>query len=128
MEKKQLTVKELADQLNGLVIEGKGEVPIWFDTEARHFHYHMAKVGGAYYEPDATVGEAMFYFTELNEEGVASHDNCIDIKKSGELIDALLKADRYFKADAGENACDPGLSKQSAAYAVDQVLKKMGYE
>lgn len=61
------TVKELHEYLDGLIQIGKGSLPIYFDTEARTFNYHMAKIGGASYDPE--YGEAVgFEFVELFED------------------------------------------------------------
>lgn len=38
------------------------------------------------------------------------------------LRDALLNADRYFKAKSGEYFCDVGLCETAASYAVDKAL------
>lgn len=51
---KVTTVQELRDYLDGLVQIGKGELPVYFDTEAKTFNYHMAKVGQAYHEDEPT--------------------------------------------------------------------------
>lgn len=32
------------------IIRGKGSCQVLFDTEARTYNYHMARVGSAYYE------------------------------------------------------------------------------
>ncbi len=44
------TVEELADFLNNLVEDGYGKAPVYFDTCAQTYHYHMAKIGTVYAE------------------------------------------------------------------------------
>lgn len=43
-------ISDLHQILTQLVQDGKGKWPVYFDTEARTFHYHMAEVGVAYFE------------------------------------------------------------------------------
>lgn len=43
-----MTVKELRDFLSNAAYEGFGDAEVLFDTEARTFDYHMAKVGRAF--------------------------------------------------------------------------------
>lgn len=48
-----MTAQELLNYLAGLASEGYDlSVPVYFDTEARTFDYHMAKIGRAYYETE----------------------------------------------------------------------------
>lgn len=46
---------------------GHGSAPIYFDTEARKFNYHMAKIGSAYCQPDQSGSPAAWWIT-LHEE------------------------------------------------------------
>lgn len=46
------TVQELFDFLEQLIHDGKGGLPILFDTEAQTFNYHMAKIDRAYQEDE----------------------------------------------------------------------------
>ena len=41
-----LKIKELIDKLE-LAYKKHGDIPIYFDTEARTFEYHMALIGSA---------------------------------------------------------------------------------
>lgn len=43
-----MTAQELFDFLEQVVHDGKGDLPVYFDTEAREFNYHLAKIGSAY--------------------------------------------------------------------------------
>lgn len=45
-----ITVSQLAEFLKQLADEGHGDLPVYFDTEAKRFNYHMARVGRAYHE------------------------------------------------------------------------------
>ena len=48
---------ELIQVLQQAVDAGRDDTtPIYFDTEAKVFHYHMAKVGKAYFEPHPLGG------------------------------------------------------------------------
>lgn len=47
------------------IVRGHGNAPVYFDTDARKFEYHMAKVGSAYCQ-DTHIGEG-FWIT-LHEE------------------------------------------------------------
>ena len=58
------TVKECADFFADLVAKGCGETRVLFDTEARTFNYHLARVGRAYYQGPEFTGEA---FVSLHE-------------------------------------------------------------
>lgn len=60
-----MTVKELRDFLDNAVFDGFGHAEILFDTEARTFNYHMAKVGAAYLETDIFPERP---FVSLHEE------------------------------------------------------------
>jgi hypothetical protein len=40
-----MTVQDLFNLTRTLIQQGKGNIPIYFDTEARKFDYHLAKVG-----------------------------------------------------------------------------------
>jgi hypothetical protein len=64
---KTQTVAELYEYLSGLMQIGKGDLPIYFDTEARTFNYHMAQIGDAYYDKEAceAVGKE---FVSLHEK------------------------------------------------------------
>ena len=44
------TVQQLFDFLEQLIHDGKGDLPILFDTEAKRFEYHMARIDRAYHE------------------------------------------------------------------------------
>jgi hypothetical protein len=60
------TVKELFGFLEQLVKDGHGDAIIMFDTEARTFEYHMAKIGRAYH--DKEMSESVGYdFVSLHE-------------------------------------------------------------
>jgi hypothetical protein len=45
-----MTILELYKFLENEVLLGNGDFPIYFNTEARSFNYHMAKIGNAYFE------------------------------------------------------------------------------
>lgn len=45
---KTSTVNEMYEFLRQLVEQGKGAYQVYFDTDARAFDYHLAKVGTAY--------------------------------------------------------------------------------
>jgi hypothetical protein len=60
-----MTIEQLSKILNKAVEDGYGEADILFDTEARTFEYHMAKVGSAYMETDAFFDRP---FLSLHEE------------------------------------------------------------
>lgn len=68
-----MTAKELADLLNKVVADGHGDCDVLFDTEARTFNYHMAKVGSAFFENEAygrpviTLHEAWAYIPTKKE-------------------------------------------------------------
>jgi hypothetical protein len=47
------------------ICRGYGQSPVYFDTEARKFEYHMAKVGRAYCE-DSQIGDGFWII--LHEE------------------------------------------------------------
>ena len=47
-----MTVKELFRILELAIHDGHEDAPIYFDTEARKYEYHMAKVGRAYCQED----------------------------------------------------------------------------
>jgi hypothetical protein len=47
-----MTVRQLHILLELAIKQGHEEAPIYFDTEAKEFKYHMAKVGAAYTEED----------------------------------------------------------------------------
>lgn len=59
------TVQELRDYLDGLCQLGKGDLPILFDTEAKTYEYHMARVGDSYYQDEKFDGVG---FVSLHEE------------------------------------------------------------
>lgn len=78
------TAKDLYEFLGEEIRRGNGEAAIFFDTEARQFHYHMAQVGYAYYESDPHP------FIGLYEQGVTT--------RSG-LSDSLIEAEGSRVAD-----------------------------
>lgn len=45
-----MNVEELFKILEVAIDEGYGDCPIYFDTDARTFDYHMAKIGRAHVE------------------------------------------------------------------------------
>lgn len=45
-----MTCRDLCHILLKAIEDGHGDAPVYFDTEARTFSYHMAKVGRAYCE------------------------------------------------------------------------------
>lgn len=61
-----MTALELFRVLESAINDGYGHAEILFDTEARTFHYHMAKIGSAYlqleFDPDRP-------YVSLHEEG-----------------------------------------------------------
>jgi hypothetical protein len=59
------TVQELRDFLDGLCQIGKGDLPVMFDTEAKTYEYHMARIGNAYFEDEQVMGSG---FVSLHEE------------------------------------------------------------
>jgi hypothetical protein len=63
---KTTTAKELFDFLERVVHDGYGHAEILFDTEARKFEYHMAKVDRAYLELDFDPDRP---YISLHEEG-----------------------------------------------------------
>jgi len=64
---KATTVKELFDFLAPLVQDGKGYYPVYFDTEARTFEYHMARIGRAYAEEEAFPNEPFVALHEVRK-------------------------------------------------------------
>lgn len=58
----KMTVKELHKFLGKLMKEGREDAAIYFDTNAQHFEYHMAKVGSAYFEADEDTGLGDFVY------------------------------------------------------------------
>jgi hypothetical protein len=48
-----MTANDLFRILELAIHDGFGHAEILFDTEAKSFDYHMAKVGGAYLETEA---------------------------------------------------------------------------
>jgi hypothetical protein len=61
------TVKEAAAFFSDLVAKGHGEAEIMFDTEARTFNYHMAKVGRAYHQGPEFTGKEFVSLHEWHE-------------------------------------------------------------
>lgn len=51
-----MTGKELKDFLDTLT-EEQLKLPVYFDTEARSFPYHMALIGRVFCEDDECMGE-----------------------------------------------------------------------
>lgn len=51
------------------ILRGHGRAPIYFDTEAREFHYHMACVGYAYCQDASLSGEFWITLHEVDEGG-----------------------------------------------------------
>jgi hypothetical protein len=47
-----MTVSELCHFLMDLIKQNKGHLPIYFDTEARTFDFHMARIGSAFCEEE----------------------------------------------------------------------------
>lgn len=47
-----MTAKELLDKLEAFIYEDKSRenLPVYFDTDARTFNYHHAKIGNVYCE------------------------------------------------------------------------------
>lgn len=45
-----MTINELAAILNKAIESGHGDGPIYFDTDARKFDYHLVAVDSAHYE------------------------------------------------------------------------------
>ncbi len=62
------TVQELYDFLAQVIKDGHGDAEILFDTEARTFNYHMAKVGSAYCQPEIWEGLSVKGFVDLHEK------------------------------------------------------------
>ena len=62
-----MTCRDLCHILLKAIEDGHGDAPVYFDTEARTFGYHMAKVGRAYVEPMTWAGEEGAWIT-LHEE------------------------------------------------------------
>lgn len=60
-----MTAYKLCWFLLKAIFKGHGKSPVYFDTDAREFDYHMATVGSAYLE-DMQVGEG--YWITLHEE------------------------------------------------------------
>ena len=63
-EKDAGTVLKLHDFLGKLIRQGRGKSPITFDTEAREFKYHLAKVGSASWIPKKACGPAVILHEE----------------------------------------------------------------
>jgi hypothetical protein len=62
-----MTAQELFNLLEQAIRDGHGNAPIYFDTEAKVWDYHMAKVGKAYCEDFG--GQGNFWIT-LHEEDI----------------------------------------------------------
>jgi hypothetical protein len=60
-----MTVNDLFKILELAVHDGRGDAPVYFDTDARNFEHHMAKVGSAYCQD--VFGDGTFWLT-LHEE------------------------------------------------------------
>ena len=60
-----MTVEELFRELELAIHDGFGHAEVFFDTEAKTFDYHMAKVGSAYLEKESFADEPFF---SLHEE------------------------------------------------------------
>lgn len=60
-----MNIKELYCILDAAIEAGYGHAGILFDTEARTFDYHMAKVGSAYLETEFDPDRP---FLSLHEE------------------------------------------------------------
>ena len=49
------------------VLRGHGNAPVFFDTEAREYRYHLAKIGRGYCQKVGCTKEEPWYIT-LHEE------------------------------------------------------------
>jgi hypothetical protein len=61
---KTTTVQEMFDFLEQLVHDGKGALPIYFDTEAKTYNYHVAKIGTAYCEDEEEDVQMVIFHEE----------------------------------------------------------------
>ena len=59
-----MTVEELFRVLELAVHDGFGNANVYFDVEAKQFHYHMAKVGNAYLETEPFPTEPFLVLVE----------------------------------------------------------------
>lgn len=62
-----MTVQELFNFLEQAIDDGKGDSPIYFDTEARTFNYHLAKISRAYCLDESREGITCICLHEENE-------------------------------------------------------------
>ncbi len=60
-----MTAQQLFNILEKAIHDGYGDSEILFDTEARTFHYHMAKIGSAYLNNESFPDQP---FISLHEE------------------------------------------------------------
>lgn len=59
-----MTIEQLYQVLKKAVDDGHGSGNILFDTEARKFDYHMAKVGSAYVEDQFDPDRPFLWLSE----------------------------------------------------------------
>ncbi len=61
-----MTLNQLIDQLQAMVHESppRGELPLYFDTDARKFDYHMARIGSVFCEdsPEMEGMQGIFFY------------------------------------------------------------------
>ena len=50
-----MILAELLPRLQAIMDAHGGDMPVYFDTEARTFEYHMAVIGDVYYEEEPMV-------------------------------------------------------------------------
>lgn len=75
-----MTVEQLHKILTEIIAQGNGSVPIFFDTEAQTYHYHMAKVDLAFFEEEPEP------HLSLHED--CPHHSCSEICKPIKLINS----------------------------------------
>jgi len=52
-----MTAQDLFDFLEHVIHNGGGNLPVYFDTEAREFNYHLASIDKAYCNNDESFEE-----------------------------------------------------------------------
>lgn len=59
-----MTINELYRILELAIHDGHGDSEIFFDTEARTFNYHMAKISKAFLEDEVNPDESFLWLGE----------------------------------------------------------------
>lgn len=61
------TVQDLFDFLKQEIDDGHGKFPVWFDTEAKKYKYHLAMIGCVFFEE--TCDGVVLYEKESGGDG-----------------------------------------------------------